>query len=130
MLHGYKIIEVCLAGIQDSACVDFVTQLNKELSPKGYRIFVYHVSTDFDWNEKNEDSESLVFELIDYSIVDEVIIMDEKIKDTILVERIVHTALEESVPVMIIDGSYEGCVNIRFDFAKGFEQIVRHVLGK
>lgn len=128
MLHGYKIIAVCLAGIQDSACVDFVTQLNKELSPKGYRIFVYHISTDLDWNEKNEDSESLVFELIDYSIVDAVIIMDEKIKDTVLVERIVDNALEEDVPVMIIDGSYEGCVNIRFDFAKGFEQIVRHVL--
>lgn len=127
MLHGYKIIAVCLAGIQDSACVDFVTQLNKELSPKGYRIFVYHISTDLDWNEKNEDSESLVFELIDYSVVDAVIIMDEKIKDTILVERIIDQALEEDVPILVIDGEYEDCVNIRFDYAKGFEKIVRHV---
>lgn len=128
MLNGYKIIALCLSRIQDATSIDFVSELNDKLIEQGYRIFLFHISTDLYWNEKNEDSEVLVFELIDYSIIDTIIIMDEKIKDKSVTERMIANAKRASVPVVIVDGHYENCVNVQFDYESGFEKIVKHVM--
>lgn len=128
MLNNYKIIALCLSGIQDASNIEFLSELNSKLSEQGYRIFVYDIGTDLYWDEANDDSQILVFKLIDYTIVDAVIIMDEKIKDRIVSERIISNAQNANVPVIIIDGYYEGCVNVLFDYQDGFEKVVRHVI--
>lgn len=128
MLNGYKIIALCLSRIQDVSNIDFVSELNDKLSERGYRIFLFHISTDLYWSENNEDSEISVYELIDYSIVDTIIIMDERIKDRSVSERIISNARKTNIPVIIADGYYENCVNVQFDYKAGFEEIVRHVI--
>lgn len=128
MLNGYKIIALCLSRIQDATSIDFVSELNDKLTEQGYRFFLFHISTDLYWNEKNEDSEVLVFELIDYSIIDAIIIMDEKIKNKSLSEHMIANAKKANVPVIIVDGHYENCVNVQFDYESGFEKIIRHVM--
>lgn len=128
MLNGYKIIALCLSRIQDATSISFVSKLNEALSELGYRLFLYHISTDLYWSERAGDSEMLVYELIDYAVVDTVMIMDEKIKNRILVEHIISNARAADIPVVIIDGHYEGCMNVQFDYRSGFEEIVRHVM--
>lgn len=128
MLNNYKIIALCLSGIQEAVNIEFLSELNSGLSNLGYRIFVYDIGTDLYWNETNDDSQTLVFELIDYAVVDAVIIMDEKIKDRLVSHHIISNARNANVPVIIIDGQYEGCMNVLFDYKAGFEKIVRHVM--
>ena len=106
MLNNYKIIALCLSGIQDASNIEFLSELNSKLSEQGYRIFVYDIGTDLYWDEANDDSQILVFELIDYTIVDAVIIMDEKIKDQTVTEHIISNAKNANVPVIVIDGHY------------------------
>lgn len=128
MLNNYKIIALCLSGIQEAVNIEFLSELNSGLSNLGYRIFVYDIGTDLYWNETNDDSQTLVFELIDYAVVDVVIIMDEKIKDRLVSQHIISNARNANVPVIIIDGQYEGCMNVLFDYKAAFEKIVRHVM--
>lgn len=128
MLKGYKIIALCLSRIQDASSIDFVSELNEKLSKLGYKIFLFHISTDLYWSENNEDSEIMVYELIDYSIVDTIVIMDEKIKDCSLSKHLIINAKNANIPVIIVDGHYENCVNVQFDYKGGFEKIVRHVM--
>lgn len=128
MLNGYKIIALCLSRIQDATSISFVSELNRVLSESGYRLFLYHISTDLYWSECIEDSEALVYELIDYSIVDTVIIMDEKIKNRFLAEHIISNTKTADIPVIVVDGHYADCMNVRFDYRSAFEEIVRHVL--
>ncbi|MCF2643334.1 MAG: hypothetical protein PUB46_04520 [Lachnospiraceae bacterium] len=92
MLKWYKIIALCLSRIQDASSIDFVSELNEKLSKLGYKIFLFHISTDLYWSENNEDSEIMVYELIDYSIVDTIVIMDEKIKDCSLSKHLIINA--------------------------------------
>lgn len=75
-------------------------------------------------------TDTAVFDLIDYRIIDAVILMDEKIKNKDLGERIVKQAKSNKVPVITVDCNpdYKGAINVRFDFAKGFEDIVRHIV--
>ena len=128
MLFGKKIIAVCLAGIHDETNIKLISRLNEALVPQEYRLLVFNIGTDLNWNKENEDSEILVFDLIDYDTTDTIIILDEQIKDRHLSERIISKAKKKNVQVIVIDGNYEGCVNIRFDYRAGFEMLVRHVM--
>ena len=130
MLNGYKIIALCLSAIQDASSISFITELNDKLSKQGYRIFIYHMSTDMAWNDNMKDSETLVFDLIDYSVVDTVVIMDEKIKSRTVTAHIISNAKAAGVPVIVVDGQCAGCASVRFDYRTGFEEIVRHVMEK
>lgn len=128
MHKGYKIVAVCLAAIQDASNICFISELNEVLCGLGYRIFLYHMSTDMGWSNHARDSETLVFDLIDYSVVDAVVIMDEKIKSRSVTEHIIRGARAADVPVIVVDGQYDGCANVQFDYKAGFEEIVRHVM--
>lgn len=128
MLKGYKIVALCLSAIQDASSISFITELNDVLNQLGYRIFIYHMSTDMAWSDNIKDSETLVFDLIDYSVVDTVVIMDEKIKSRSVTEHIINNAKAAGVPVIVVDGQCDGCANVRFDYRTGFEEIVRHVM--
>ena len=128
MLYGYKIIALCLSRIQDATSIDFVSQLHERLIEHGYRMFVFHVGTDSDWDERNIDSSMHIFERIDYAIVDAVIIMDEKIKNRMISEQVIANAKKANIPAIIVDGYYDNCVNVQFDYKAGFEKVVEHVM--
>ena len=89
MLNGYKIVAICLSRIYDTPIIEFVSELNERLGKQGYKIFLYQINKDFAWDEKYQGSEAYVFELIDYSVVDTVVIMDETIKSRTLSENII-----------------------------------------
>ncbi|MBP5654169.1 MAG: diguanylate cyclase [Clostridiales bacterium] len=57
-----------------------------------------------------------------------VIIFGEIIKDDAVIDRLVRMGKDLGVPVFTIQRSVEGCVNIDFNYASGFEKVVRHVI--
>ena len=54
--------------------------------------------------------------------------MDEKIKSREVVQHILDRANEHDVPAVVIDGEYENTSIVKFDYAKGFEAVVRHII--
>lgn len=128
MLLGKKIIALCTSRIGDSSTFEFVKELNDLLVANNCRLFVYHLSSDYCWLEDYMAVDSAVFDLIDYSIIDGLVLMDEKIKNPELVEGIINSAKKENVPVITIDSKYDGCIHTLFDYGKGIEQIIRHII--
>lgn len=129
MINGFKIAAVCLTKLTEDSITEFINALHKKLTPKKWRIFVYSTISDLYWRSANEIGEKSVYSLIDYNIVDAVIIFDNKIFDTSTVEKIRSDALNAGVPVINIDGYAEKCYNIRFDYKNGFASIVHHLAG-
>ncbi len=127
MIGNYKVISVCISRVHDTSSYDFVKNLNKQLADKGYRLFIYNLCNEFVWGEK-KNVEAAVYDLIDYDTTDAVIIMDEKIRNKEITDEIVAKAKEKNVPVVVVDGEYEGCTNMKFDYRHGFELVVRHVM--
>ncbi|WP_197029622.1 substrate-binding and GGDEF domain-containing protein [Butyrivibrio sp. AE3004] len=78
--------------------------------------------------DQNNYDETFVFDIIPYDKIDAIIIMDEKIKSIDVSEKIILNAKKHSVPTLIIDGDYEGTSQIHFDYAAGFESVVRHII--
>ncbi|MBO4899002.1 MAG: GGDEF domain-containing protein [Lachnospiraceae bacterium] len=123
-----KIIALCTSRIYDSQLQGFVEILNESLKEKGVRLWIYAINADIYWNEEKLTAEIHVFDYIPYDVVDAVIIMDEKIKSTTVSHNIISAATANNVPVIVVDGHYDGTVSITYDYAAGFEQIVRHVI--
>lgn len=103
-------------------------QLNNGLKELNSTLFIYNVNIDLYWSDENIRAESAVFGLVDYKITDVLIIMYERIKNNTLTDKLVTEAKRHGVPVIMVDGSREGCISICFDYKKGFEEVVRHVI--
>lgn len=128
MLHGKKIAALCTSRINDSQVNHFMHELNKGLVSNDYRLLVYNINMDIYWVENYVPAEASVYNLIDYKTVDVIIIMSEKIKSNTVSGRIISKAKANGIPVIVVDGNCEDAVCISFDYEKGFEKIVRHVI--
>ena len=128
MIYGYKVVALCMAKVHDDESNKFIKALNECCIANGYRLFVYGLCSDLFWNTPYEAGEASVFDLIDSRVVDAVIIYEERIKNKTVVQKIIEKAQREQTPVITVGEEYSGCVNVRFAYDIGFEQIVRHVI--
>lgn len=127
MINGKNIIALCTSRIYDNQLHNFIEQLNSYLLRFDCRLFVYALNSDLYWREE-EVPESYVFDIIPYDKLECLIYMDEKIKSLKVAERVISKASAHSVPVIVIDGSYDNTVSVSFDYQGGFERVVRHVI--
>ena len=77
MIDNYKIAALCVSRIFDDSTHEIVSELNKNIIDKGYRLFVYHTCSDLYWDTLSEKGEAAVFDLIDMRTVDVLIICDD-----------------------------------------------------
>src|SRR5690554_4227963 len=90
---------------------DFVHALNNILNESGYRLFIYHSHLDFYRKRQNEKGNEAVFDLIDFNIVDAVIIYEESIRNQRISDDIIKKAKSSSVPVITIGATKQSDAN-------------------
>ncbi len=127
MVCGKKIIALCTYRIYDPQLFDFITELNESLKAENARLFIYTMNSEIG-NAGSFQAESSVYDLIQYDKTDAVIIMDEKIKSRQIAQHIIDRANENNVPAIVIDGDYQDATLVKFDYAKGFEVVARHII--
>ena len=128
MINEKNMIAVCTSRIHDHQLHSFLKQLNEYLLPYNCRVLIYALNCDLYWREEDDVPESYVFDIIPYDRLECLILMDEKIKSRKVSERIIARAAGNSVPVVVIDGSYDNTVSVSYDYQGGFERVVRHVI--
>lgn len=128
MIGNKKIIAVCVARIQDETNNDYIAALNAAVTPAGYNVFVYNTGSVLEADTCCMDAQFYVYNLMDYSILDVVIICEEAIKNRQVMQTIIQNAKQHNIPVIIIGEQHEGCINIKFDQEKGFYQTVCHMI--
>lgn len=128
MLRNKKIVALCTSRIQDESTNEYVTALHKALSNVGYSLFVYNTSTTIVGDEFENDPQVAVYKLINYDVVDVVIVCEEVIRNKSLSNYLVECAKAHGVKTIVIGEAYKGCVNIKFDHENGFLGIVRHIV--
>lgn len=131
MFNGRKIIAVCIPRVFDPAAFEYLQLLNDCAVKSGYTLFVYQSNTDFgvySTNRRNDVGESYIFDLIDYDIIDGLVIFSELIKDKVLIGKAAYCAQNAGKPVVTVEYPLDGCVNAKYDYGDCFEKIVRHVI--
>jgi diguanylate cyclase (GGDEF)-like protein len=128
MINGHKIIALCISRLHDMDNFRFISSLSRQLAEHNCNLFIYDITADLYWDEDDLRAEAAVFNLINYDITDAVIIMDEKIKSKTITEKIIANCQVSGTPAIVVDGRYDNCTKINFDYGTGFEKIVRHVI--
>lgn len=131
MFNGKKIIAVCIPRVYDPASFEYLQFLNQCAVSSDYALFVYQSNTDFGiyaTTSRNDVGESYIFDLIDYDIIDGMVIFSELIKDKELVKKTAAKAIGRGIPVVAVEYPLEGCINAGFDYGNCFEKIVRHIV--
>lgn len=128
MINGYKIIALCICRLHDEESATFITEMNQRVIREGYRLFVYGTCSDMIWSDSDEKGESSIFDLIHYDKIDAVVIYEEKMSDKKVINEIIAKANAHNLPVITVGKSLLGSISAGFDYKKGFEQVVRHVV--
>lgn len=127
MIDGKKIVALCAYRIYDPQFFDCVTELNELLKAQDCRLFIYTMNSEIG-NSGDYEAEASVYDLIPFDKTDAVIIMAEKIKKREVVQHIIDSATGYNVPCIVVDGDYDNVAKVKFDYGKGFEAVVRHII--
>ncbi len=128
MYNGHKIIALCISKTGDERNFEFINALNLAAVERGFRLFIYQTCSDLFRNMRSENGDKTVFELIDYDVVDALIVFDDAFYDKEMVDKIVLDAISHDKPVISVGARRENCMNFVFDYQNGFEKVVRHVI--
>lgn len=128
MTAGYKTIVLCTARPNDAFINEFIRELNIQAVRIDCRLLVFSTASDLYWNYDAEKGEASVFDLIDYSAADALVIYAEQIKNVNIINGIIEKAHNAGVPVITVGQRYDGCAYVDFDYENGFESVVRHVV--
>ena len=131
MTNTPRIIGVCLSMLPEEYRLQCVRALNKYAVQQGYRLFIFHSKTDFYLPlTPTDDGEMSIFQLIQYHMLDAMIVLPDTIKRDSVLQSIIDSCRSHNVPVISIDKFLEGCVNFRFDYSNSFETLCQHVVQK
>lgn len=128
MLYNKKIIALCMARIQDDASNEYITALNRVVTPAGYSIFVYNTCSAVSVDSYDGSTQTAIYEYMDFDIIDVVIVYEEVLRNQAVTDALIEKAQKHNAPIIVIGEAHEGCVNIKFDHANAFVEIVRHMI--
>ncbi len=128
MIFGKKILGIITTRVNTPSANLLITHLDERLAKHNYRIFVYSSCSELGGNTPAEVGEKSVYELMDFNILDAIVVTYEKIKDRKLANDLIARAKQCGKPVFVVGGYVEGCINLTFDYKEGMREIVRHVL--
>ena len=124
----HKIIGICTSSVQSDYVREIVSSISRNGINKGYKILLFNTFSDLYHNTAYMCGEASIFDLINYDILDVLIIMPEAIKRDNISREIKERASEHGVPVICVDRLVENCCSVIFNYTDVFEKIVRHVV--
>ena len=127
MINGKKVVALCTYRIHEAQEFAFISELSENLKNNNCHLFIYALNSEIGI-ATDTSPEIAVFDLIPYDKVDVVVIMNEKIKVRDVSQSIIDRACSNNIPVIVVDGEYENVSMVRYDYAKGFENVVRHII--
>ena len=123
-----KLIAVCISGIDEYTQNGYIDTLTKLVDPFGYKLLFFTTFSSTCMSDAFLDGERNIFSLINYKLLDGLVIFAGTIKDSAVGQKIVTSARAAGVFVISVDHPMEGCYNILFDYRTAMEKLVRHVV--
>lgn len=119
-----KIIGVILCTPQDETNADYVEYISTYASSKGFKTLFFGAFSDFALDTTAIE----IFGIINYDLLDAIIIVTESIKSQKGIDEICENARKRNIPIVSVMTPANGSHNISFDFTGNFRKIIDHVI--
>ncbi len=123
-----KIIGVVLSGAHDEATSEYLFQISQRANELNYKFLIFNTFVDLYAVINPDNPAKGIYKIINYDILDALIILSETIKNQAVLDDVVYNAKQKNVPIVSILKPVEGAYNIIFDFEKNFREIINHVI--
>lgn len=123
-----KILGLALCAAHDEATSEYVTRIWQRAESLGYKLLIFNTFNDLFGEDIPDDPAKSVFKIINYDILDGIIILSETIKSKAIIDEIVYNAKKRDIPVASVLTPVEGCYNVVFNFRENFKGIINHVI--
>lgn len=129
-----KTIAICAAGISNDYNNMFLKAFHKYADVYNFRLLYFYSFSNLYQGDSHDKGEANIFELINHSAIDGLILLHETFKDRFnnlgnrkpVADTIIEKAHQHGVPVVCIDHHVDGCYNISFNYDKAMEEIITH----
>ncbi len=128
MINGKKVIGICLTRIQDTTISNYISRLHNLARKRGYKLIVFNSFVDFYHRDAFDIGAKSVYDIINYDIVDVLLVYTESFCDDEVLDYIIKGAAEKEVPTILINKELEGCWSVMRDPEKAFKEIIRHII--
>lgn len=128
MIGKKKIIGVCLTKINDICRADYINRLHFLCEENDCKMIVFNSFSDFYHGDVVDNAAKSIYGIINYDIVDILVVMASSFHDKKVIEDIVSRAKECGKPVIIISGKAEGCWSINSECADAYKAMLNHVI--
>lgn len=123
-----KVIAICIADINEDYNDTFLRAFCSLADSFHYKVLYFNSFSSLYYYEGHDIGEKNIFQLINYDIIDGMVILSQTIKTKKFAEEIAFTAQRKGIPVVSIDRQIENCYNIDFDYDKALEEILLHLI--
>lgn len=128
MINGKKIVGLCMTRIYDASRAQLIDRLHRCLEAAGMKLIVFNSFVDFYYNDDIDRGAKSVYDLIQFSVVDALVIHEESFYNREIIAELQRRALEAGAPVVMIGDDAEGCFSIGTEYREAYTGILRHVV--
>lgn len=125
-----KIIGVALASAQDEATSEYLRYIAERAKELGFKLLIFNIFSDLYGDDNPNDPAKCVYRIINYDILDGLIILTETIKSKSVIEELSYNAKNKNIPFVSVLTPIEGAYNVVFNFRENFRAIIDHVIEK
>lgn len=131
MLNGYKIIGFCCAMAHKEPTRTIIKRLAEQVENHGdCRMLIFQCFEDMYFQTRSDTGGKSVFSLIDYNMIDIMVIAPISMHDSSVTEEIARNCFRHKIPVITVDAEIKGASCITFDYKKAFGEITEHILSQ
>lgn len=124
----YKVVAFVLACFFNDEQARIIKKVVSEATKHHCKVVFFSTLSFFYFNDLNDAGEKKIFDTISVERYDAIVLMSESFKTDEEQLVLVKRANEAGVPVITVDKSFDGCINLVFDYGDAFREIVRHMV--
>lgn len=125
-----KVIALCVGGIDAQYQSILINEITQKFLHTNYKILLFQAFLNNYDGDSHYTGDSNIYNLINYKLVDAVIICYLSIKKTKISNDIFRKAKANDLPVIVIDGVIEGALNINFGYSNAITELTSHIIEK
>ncbi len=128
MINERKVIGVCLTRIHDTTISNYISKIHSLARKQGYKVLVFNSFVDFYHGDAFDEGAKSVYEIINYDIIDVLVVYSDSFCNKRIVNEIVSRAKQNKKPVILINDEIDGCYSVLKDYDIAFRHIITHII--
>lgn len=128
MIGNKKVIGVCLAKVHSIAATEYLSRLSTYAGKQGYKIIVFNSIFDFYKNDGNDFGGKSVYKLINFEIVDAVVIHTDDFRSEEVLDELITEVTAHNIPIILLKKYDERCYCILNEYKDSYQKLIEHVI--